>query len=318
MINTTYQIIRTMRPRQWLKNLSVFAAAVFSGNVLVPSVFTVGVKAFIAFCFISSGVYLVNDIIDAPKDRLHPIKKNRPIASGKLSPFLAWIVAFTFIFGSIFYSVTFIGTYFTVAIIAYILMQLFYSLWIRNVIILDSLIVATGFVIRVFAGGFATSNSLSSWLILTTIGLSLLLAFGKRRSEKTILKRHAIPAEVAEEKTTRKTLKHYPDSLLDSMISMSASFTIISYALFAFQTSTDKVSQTLKSILPSILSSPKWMMVTIPFIIYGVARYLYVIYEKEEGESPERVLLNDMPLLLTVVMWGGVVMSIIYLIPSLT
>ena len=183
---------------------------------------------------------------------------------------------------------------------------------------MDSLIVATGFVIRVFAGGFATSNSLSSWLILTTIGLSLLLAFGKRRSEKTILRRHAIPTEADEEKTTRKTLKHYPDSLLDSMISMSASFTIISYALFAFQTSSDKVSQTLKSILPSILSSPKWMMVTIPFIIYGVARYLYVIYEKEEGESPERVLLNDMPLLLTVVMWGGVVMSIIYMIPALT
>jgi 4-hydroxybenzoate polyprenyltransferase len=188
-------------------------------------------------------------------------------------------------------------------------------MYFRNVIILDSLIVASGFVIRVFAGGFATNTSVSSWLALTTIGISLLLAFGKRRSEKTILDKYNVSVDITK---TRSTLRHYPDNLLDSMISMSAAYTIITYSLFVFQISPDNVSKGLAALLPSVLKSPKWMMLTIPLVIYGVARYLYVIYEKGEGESPERVLLSDKPLLSAVILWGIMAVSFIYLIPYLS
>lgn len=314
MLSTVYQIIRTVRPRQWLKNFTLFAAPLFFGNLFKDEVITASIQAFFIFCMISSATYIMNDIIDAPKDRLHPVKKNRPIASGKLSEKVAWAVAFVLMTSALYLGYTVLGSYFTVALLIYVILQLTYSLYLRNVIILDSLAVGSGFVLRVFAGGLATNTSLSSWLVLATIGLSLLLAFGKRRSERTLLKKHM---KLIEEGATRQTLRHYPDSLLDSMISMSATFSIITYSLFTFQISPDIAAQPLKGILPSILSSPKWIMLTIPFVIYGVARYLYVIYEKEEGESPERVLLSDIPLLLSIVLWGLTVLAVIYLGPAL-
>lgn len=312
LINLIYQLIRTARPRQWLKNLSVFAAPFFSGLFFTGDVFIKSVLCFIAFCMVSSGAYFVNDIKDIERDRQHPIKSNRPIASGKLPIWLAWGVAFSLIAFGIMFSQLYVGNYFTYSVLAYVLIQLLYSGYFRNVIILDSLVVGTGFVIRVFAGGLGTNTSLSSWLALATIGLSLLLAFGKRRSEKTLLKKFADPENLA----TRKTLRRYPDTLLDSMISMSSSIAVMTYSLFTFQTSPQIAGSTITSILPSTLKSPKWMMLTIPLVIYGVARYLYVIYEKEDAESPERVLLSDMPLLITVLLWGALVFGIVYIIPG--
>jgi 4-hydroxybenzoate polyprenyltransferase len=311
MFNLIYQIIRTARPRQWLKNFSLFAAPIFAGKLFEPRVMEMSFKAFIVFSAISSASYFLNDIVDAPKDRMHPIKKNRPIASGKLPVSLAWLIGGLLLIGGLTYSHYFIGSYFTLVIIAYVLIQLSYSLYFRDVIILDSLVVASGFVLRVFAGGFASNTSISSWLALTTIGVSLLMAFGKRRSEKTILTRVLDIKEIE----TRKTLRHYPDTLLDSMISMAATYTVITYSFFTFQFSSQLTAGRLVTVLPSILKNPKWMMLTIPLVIYGVARYLYVIYERNEGESPERVLLSDRPLLYTVVLWGLSIISIIYLLP---
>jgi len=314
VLQKIYQIIRTARPRQWLKNASIFAAPILAGRLFIGDTFMLSFKAFIAFCAISSGAYFLNDIVDAPRDRLHPIKKNRPIASGKLSVPLAALVSLLLISGSIIYSFLNLDDYFSMLLVFYILLQLAYSFYFRNVIILDSLIVASGFVIRVFAGGFASRTSVSSWLVLTTIGISMLLAFGKRRSEKTILAKVLGSIEDVE---TRKTLRHYPDTLLDSMISMSASYTILTYSLFTFMTSPSGVSSRISTFLPSVLKSPKLMMLTIPIVIYGVARYLYVIYEKEEGESPERALLSDKPLLLAVTLWGLLIMTIIFLLPEI-
>lgn len=312
MIGTLYQIIRTARPRQWMKNFSVFAAPLFFGNLFNETVFIKSTLAFFTFNAISSAAYFINDIIDAPKDRLHPVKKHRPIASGKLSEKTAWFIAFGLVFGAILFAIRFVGTFFSFALIFYILIQIVYTLYLKNIIILDSLTIATLFVIRVFAGGFASDTSVSSWLTLATIGLSLLLAFGKRRSEKTIVARYLESEEPGE---TRETLKHYPDNLLDSMISMSAAYSIITYSLFVFQISPETFSQSLSPFLPSILSSPKWMMLSIPIVIYGVARYLYVIYEKHEGESPDRVLLSDKPLLGTVMLWGLFILFVIYALP---
>jgi len=311
MIHTFYQIIRTARPRQWLKNFSLFAAPLFAGKLFYPKVYTSAIEAFVAFSVLSSAAYFFNDLIDAPKDRMHPIKKNRPIASGKLPANVAWGLVFILASGALSYSYFFIGFYFTLALIIYALVQVAYYLYLRDVIIIDSLVVASGFVLRVFAGGLASNTSISSWLALTTIGISLLMAFGKRRSEKTIVNRFFPSDEIQ----TRRTLRHYPDALLDTMISMSATYTIITYSLFTFQISPQLSAGKLMTALPSILKSPKWMMLTIPLVIYGVARYLYVIYEKNEGESPERVLLSDAPLLVTVVLWAAFVLSVIYVLP---
>jgi 4-hydroxybenzoate polyprenyltransferase len=297
MFNLIYQLIRTARPRQWLKNFAVFAPALILGSISDISTINKLMNGFLAFSLMSSGAYFVNDIVDAPKDGLHPIKKNRPIPSGKLNVWLAWLVAIVLIFSSVIYSIIYNGTFFSSILILYIFIQFLYSLILRNIIILDSLTVASGFVLRVIAGGVLIEKSISSWLILTTIALSLLLAFGKRRSEKTIL------SETKTEAETRKTLKSYPDTLLDSMITMSATFCIVSYSFFTFQVSPDSSLSNLRRFLPATVDSPKWLMFTIPLIIYGIARYLYVIYEKKEGESPERVLLSDKPLLFSVLTW---------------
>jgi len=297
MIDLFYQITRTARPRQWLKNMALFAPALILGDISEGSLLYKLFNAFVSFSLMSSAAYFVNDIVDAPKDALHPVKKNRPIPSGKLSVITAWVVALLLMASSILYSIKFTGNFFTIILIVYILIQFLYSLLLRNIIIIDSLTVASGFVLRVIAGGIVTNISISSWLILTTIALSLLLAFGKRRSEKTIL------SDTKTEAETRKTLKNYPDTLLDSMITMSATFCIVAYSFFTFQVSPDSSLTNLKKFLPSIIESPKWLMMTIPLVIYGIARYLYVIYEKKGGESPERILLSDKPLLFTVITW---------------
>ncbi len=300
-----YHVLRALRPRQWLKNLSVYAAPLFWGNLFEVDVFKMTTKAALIFTMLSAGTYLINDVLDAPKDRLHPVKKNRPVAGGFISDRLAMILAFCLVVGAIILARAKVGRFFALTVIVYFAIQILYSLVIRNVIILDALVVASGFVVRVFAGAFATSIPISSWLILSVIGLSLLLAFGKRRSERTLLSAKHVALE------TRDTLKHYPDNLLDSMISMSATFAVVTYSLFAFQTQTTTTDD-LAGILPSTLNTPKWMMLTIPVVIYGVARYLYVVYEKKEGESPERVLLSDVPLLNTLIIWISAIIIIVY------
>jgi 4-hydroxybenzoate polyprenyltransferase len=313
VIKLLYQIVRTARPRQWLKNLAVFAVPLFHGVIFEPNVLGISFLAFLDFCIIASGTYILNDLVDAPRDRQHPIKKNRPIASRKLSVKAAVIAMLILYAWGLYMAFTNIGTYFGFVAISYILIQIAYSFYFRNVIILDALIVSAGFILRVFAGGVAVNISVSSWLILTTIGLSLLLAFGKRRSEKTILEKHA---KEIKSTRTRRTLRYYPDSLLDSIISMSSSFCILSYSLFTFQTSPNVQGKPINNLLPSILKTPKFMMLTIPVVIYGVARYLYLIYEKKEGESPERVLLSDAPLLGTVILWGTMIFFIVYVLPG--
>ncbi len=302
---TAVFILRSARPRQWLKNVSLYAPLVFWGELFRPDGFLKTTKAALLFCAISSAVYLINDVIDAPRDRRHPFKKSRPIAAGKLSVKTALSAAAILLvlgLGGAF----FLESYFFFPVLAYFILQLFYSLWLRNVIILDALAIALGFILRVFAGAWVLPVPLSSWLVLSTIGLALLLAFGKRRSERTILATEGVSAR------TRKTLEQYPDTLLDATISMSAAYAILSYSLFAFQTSPLPATPLFETLLPATVAQPKLMMLTIPLVIYAVARYLYVIYEKEEGESPGKVLLSDYPLLASVVVWGLAVVAIIY------
>ncbi len=297
-------ILITMRPQQWLKNMALFGASFLFGNLFEFEVFMLVFKGFVLFCLTSSAMYIFNDIMDKEKDSKHPLKKQRPIARGALSPAVALLVSLGLI------TVSFVGAlrvsvYFFVMVFAYVGLQVAYSIVLRNVIILDAMTIALGFIFRVFAGALVVPVSISSWLVLTTIGLSLLMAFGKRRSERTLL-----AMERTADFETRASLREYPDTLLDSAISTFSAFTIFAYSLFAFQTSPTDVA--LRGILPSTLASPKWMMLTVPIVIYGVSRYLYVIYEKKVAESPAKALLTDYPLLASVLIWAFSVWFIIY------
>lgn len=301
--NKLYHLIRAFRPRQWIKNLVLFAPIIFQGQFFNYDYFTKTLIGFFLFSGIASAVYLINDCYDYEKDKLHPVKRNRPIASGAISINFALAVATILIFTIVPYSFFTIGKYFGWILVIYLLLQLAYNFKLKQVIIMDALTISAGFILRAFAGALAIPVSISSWLILAITGISLLLAFGKRRAERTLLTSQSISKD-----STREILKHYPDALLDSMISTSASFCIITYALFTFQVSPDNVAfSLLEYILPSTLVGVKFLMLTIPVVIYGVARYLYVIYEKREGESPERVLLSDRPLLIAVVIWSVLV-----------
>lgn len=302
--NKFYHLVRALRPRQWVKNLVLFAPIIFQGQFFNYDYFIKTFIGFFLFSGIASAVYLINDCYDFEKDQLHPVKKNRPIASGVISVKFAVTIAIILISFILPYSFLVVGTYFGWVLIIYLLLQLAYNYKLKQVIIIDALTISAGFILRAFAGALAIPVSISSWLILAITGTSLLLAFGKRRAERTLLE-----AQNLDKDSTREILKHYPDALLDSMISTSASFCIITYALFTFQVSPDNVPYPyLELILPSTLVGVKFLMVTIPVVIYGVARYLYVIYEKREGESPERVLLSDKPLLITAILWAFLVL----------
>ncbi len=250
-------------------------------------------------------MYLFNDVVDAPEDRNHPIKRNRPIAAGRISVPFALSVSFLLSLTAAIFAY-FLSDYFFVLVLGYFFLQIVYSLYVRSVIIVDAIAVAIGFIIRVYAGSWLIPIPLSSWLAMATIGLSLVIAFGKRRSEKTL-------AERVEALGTRETLQQYPKSLLDSVITMSATIAAMSYSLFAFQTA-PRTDSIISLALPRTVSQPKLMMLTVPLVLYGLARYLYVIYEKKEGESPEDVLLSDKPLLATVGLWLFSVLIIIYVL----
>lgn len=311
--NIIYHLFRAFRPRQWIKNFVVFAPIVFQGKLFEPEIFLKGLSAFVFFSLIASGVYLVNDIRDYERDMMHPVKRNRPIASGRISIRLATAVAILIF--SLFIPLSFIniGKHFGIILCVYLLLQIAYTLKLKDIIIIDALTISIGFILRAFAGALAIPLSISSWLVLAIIGVSLLLAFGKRRAERTLLSAQGISEE-----STRAILKSYPENLLDSMISMSASFSIITYSLFAFQSSTDEsVRSSLSRFLPSILAGPRLLMLTIPIVIYSVGRYLYIIYEKKEGESPERVFLSDIPFLISMILWVLSVVLITNILPLL-
>lgn len=297
-------LIQALRPFQWIKNLSLFAAVLFSGQLFEPTAFWEVAFAASVFSLLSSAIYLLNDVVDKEHDQSHPFKKHRPVASGALEEEEALVFSTLLAFAGVFLAYHYFNQFFLLLSLVFLGLEISYSLFFRNIIIMDGMAVAGAFVIRVFAGAWAVPTPISSWLILSTIGLALLLSFGKRRSEKTILSAKHLKF------LTRDVLKHYPDSLLDAIISMSSSFAVLSYAIFAFQTS--PTTNLAFGFIPPTLATPKWMMLTIPLVIYGVARYLYVIYEKKEGESPEKVLIGDLPLLGTAIAWGGVIIWIVY------
>lgn len=309
MAQILYLILKTARPRQWLKNVAVFAALVFSGFLFWPDFVLRVLFAFLLFCGMSSVVYILNDIVDAPADRKHPYKRKRPIASGDLSlPYAVYVAIFLF-FVTLWFAWN-LSQFFFLILVAYLLINLAYTFYLKQVPIMDVMIIAAGFILRVYGGALVVNLHMNVWFLLTVVSLSLFLAVGKRQSERTLLK--GVKYDLDEH---RVTLSRYTQRLLDVYTGMFANATWLSYALFAFQYKFEATSgalPTLFSLVPRTFVAQKWLMLTVPLVIYGVMRYLQLVYEKNEGESPERVLLSDKPLLTSVLVWGILVVVIIY------
>lgn len=268
--------------------------------------------AFLLFCILTSSVYFINDLADIDADRLHPFKKKRPLASGALSPSVAWAVAALGIITALGCGLL-LSFYLFVMMLLYMLIQVLYSWSFKHVSILDVLTIAAGFMIRIYAGSVVVNLHMSVWFLLTVLSVSIFLAVGKRQSERTLLTGHGTLPLAA----TRKSLSKYSARLLDIYTGMFANATWLTYAIFAFQN--DNLVQgglipTLQSILPRAFSAQKWLMLTVPVVIYGVMRYLQLVYEDNKGESPERVLLNDKALLSAVTVWSLLVFVIIYVL----
>ncbi len=307
-----FYVFKLLRPRQWIKNLALFAAIVF-GELLfdVPTLFQVSL-GFFAFCFLSSITYIINDIFDVKKDRLHPFKKNRPIASGKVAIKEAVFILLILVLGVVVTAASLPPAFWLIALL-YLAIQFLYSFFFKAVVIFDIFTIATGYILRVLAGEIITGYHISVWLLLTTIALSLFLAVAKRRSELTLLK-SVKSTDIAE---IRKSLSHYSEGLLDAFSAMFATATFIFYSMFTFLENPTGVKINLTVLLPDFLPyylQRKWLMITIFPVIYGLMKYLQDVYEKNEGESPDRVILADKSLLASVVLWAFLVIVIIYFI----
>ncbi len=276
------EILKSLRPKQWIKNLFIFAALLFSQNLFNRPLLILTVEAFVAFCLASSAHYIFNDLRDIEEDRLHPVKRNRPLASGRLKK--APAVAALLVIGAAGIALAAsINTPFLLMVLGYLALQTLYSMWLKHVVILDIFVVAAGFLIRVVAGGLAIRVEISSWLLICTILLSLFLAMGKRRHELVLLNKDAT--------SHRPILKEYNVYLLDQMISVVTASTLVAYCLYTISEETVAKFGTRNLIF------------TVPFVLYGIFRYLYLIHQKAEGGTPEALIVQDKPLLIDIFLW---------------
>ncbi|MCX6705877.1 MAG: decaprenyl-phosphate phosphoribosyltransferase [Candidatus Woesebacteria bacterium] len=293
-----------LRPLHWIKNLSIFAALVFTGNLFHAQLFDEILLAFISFCFVTSATYIINDIFDAKLDRLHPTKKERPIASGNLPVHLAIIEAVILFLLALLFASS-LPSLFSYIIWGYLILQVLYSLGLKNIPILDILIIAAGFVLRVYSGALVINAHLSVWFLLCVVSVALFLASGKRRSEFNLLK------ETSE--VTRKSLTHYNKELLNSYVTMFGNAAWVSWALFTFFES-PKASLDLWLFLAELSKTTtinKLLMITIPVVIFGIMRYEYLIFAGK-SEAPEKLLLTDKALITAVVIWTTLIVWIFY------
>ena len=284
-------IMISLRPKQWTKNLFVFAGLLFTlGDPHPPSDFARVIAAFFLFCVLSGSVYLINDLLDAERDRRHPYKRNRPIASGLISPAVGWSAGVILGVAGLALSVL-LDAKFGAAAAAYYALMTAYSLLLKEAMILDALAISGGFVLRAAAGALVIHVSISPWLLLCTTLLALFLALAKRRGELTTLEGGATDY--------RAILRDYTPEMLDQMIGVTASACLMAYSLYTFAPFSETAER------------HPMMMATIPFVIFGLFRYLYLIHSKQVTDSPETALLSDKQLLASVILWGAAVAAIL-------
>ncbi|MBN1899950.1 decaprenyl-phosphate phosphoribosyltransferase [Candidatus Sumerlaeota bacterium] len=288
-----WALIQSLRPKQWIKNLLLFAGVIFTANLKNPALLGRSFAGFVIFCLLSGVVYLINDLKDARSDRNHPVKKNRPIASGRLSPGAAYTAIFLLGIPSLVASF-YLGIPFGICAASYVILVTLYSLYLKHYVILDLMMVAMGFVIRAIAGieVIATRDyipEITPWFIACALFLALFLAICKRRHEILLLN-NGVTGH-------RPVLEEYSPAFLDQMVAISTTATIISYALWS-----------------TIGKFAHYRMIfTLPFVLYGIFRYLYLVYKKEEGGAPEALLLKDRSLLIDILLWLFFTIFLLYL-----
>ncbi len=300
-----FALLKALRPNQWIKNLILFTAIIFNGRLFDINYFVLTLVGFIIFCMLSSSSYLFNDIIDMHYDKLHPLKSKRPLASGQIKLNLASETAFILgLFGLI--ASLFLSINFFVTAAIFTLLHIFYSLLLKKHAVLDILSIAFSFILRAFAGEILTGYHLPFWLFLTILFVALFVAATKRHAE--LLRQGSV---------TRPALFQYRERLLDSYTSMFGSASIIAYSLFAFIEEpiqfTGPLKQFLVNVAPLVIER-KWMVTTIPFIIYGLMRYAQLAYEGTEAEQPEKIVTKDIPLIISIVGWGLSIITILYIL----
>lgn len=291
MISKVKHIVIAMRIRQWIKNLFIFAGIVFSGKLFHFNHLLVVSIGFFLFGLATSSIYVFNDIHDLEKDKIHPVKKNRPLAAGLISVHRAYAVAIISalisLIGAFALELRFFGI-----VICYLAINIAYTLKIKELVILDVMCIASGFVLRVFAGTLLSDASPSEWMIVCTITLSLFLGFSKRRQELALTGSRA--------DNQRKVLGNYSIGFLDQMISVATASTVIAYALYAVS------PQTVYRL------NTRNLAFTIPFVLYGIYRYLFLMHQKKSGEDPTTEMFSDLPLLINGILWLLIVLVIIY------
>jgi 4-hydroxybenzoate polyprenyltransferase len=283
-------LLKTMRPRQWVKSTIVFAALVFDGKLFVPDLFLKTTLIFFCFCLLSSAVYILNDLVDMEKDRQHPRKRTRPLASGALDPRFAAIAGL--IFGVVSIAAAFaINPWAGLVLLAYLAQNFAYSFWLKNIVIIDVMVLSLGFLLRVLAGVVVVQvENFSPWLYICVTLLALFLGFGKRRQEIVLLESSA--------GQHRASLQEYNLALLDQIITIITTSTLIAYTFYSFDAATALAHNR--------------MLVTVPFVFYFIARYLYLVHVKGLGGAPDELLLEDKPLLINSALWALTVVGLIY------
>jgi 4-hydroxybenzoate polyprenyltransferase len=304
MVEISIQILKIARPIHWIKNLALFAALFFTSKLFDPLLFKTVFWAFISFNLVTSATYIFNDIVDAEKDRKHPVKKFRPIASGKLSVKIAVFEIIILLVLAFILSLN-LNSLFHVTLASYLVLQILYSLVLKNISVLDILTIAFGFIIRIYAGAFVINAHLSVWFLLCVISAALFLAAGKRRSELNI------PESFGG--TTRRSLSKYSRELLDSYVTMFGNAAWLSWSLFAFFES-PKASVDIWLFFAEISRATtinKILMSTIPIAIYGIMRYESIIFEGK-SEAPEKILISDKGLIISMLLWLSIVYWVLY------
>lgn len=284
--------IRLLRPSQWLKNAFVFAPLIFSKHLFDGTYVTAVLVAFVAFSLISSTVYIINDIVDKEADKLHPIKKERPIASGKILPATAIGIA-TIIFSVGLYLSQVLPLMFTGILLLYFIVQLLYSFKLKHIVILDVFVIAAGFMLRVLSGAVAINVVISHWIIICTLFLSLFLAVSKRRSELVLISTNNI-------ETKRKVLNEYDVNFLNLVLVITATGMAISYSLYTMAERTIATFGT------------EYLIFTTVFVLFGIFRYLYLVINKGLGENPNAIIVRDGPMAINIVLYLLSVLFIIY------
>jgi len=295
--------LRTLRVNQWIKNLIIFTAIIFTGNLFETDLFIKTLIAFIIFCLLSSASYVLNDIIDYPYDRKHPLKKNRPIASGQVSLAEASFITFILTLGSLILSLFFSLPLFFLSLF-FILLHFFYSLYFKRFPVIDIFSISFSFMVRAYAGEVATGYHIPIWLVLTIFFGSLFMAAVKRHAEL-----------VAHGPEARLSLYRYHQHFLDFLTYTFATLTIIGYSFYTYfekpPLTITAFTRSFANIFPGF-EGRKWLMITIPMVVYGIARYAQLLYERYEGEQPEKIITTDKPLIFSIFLWGAITVMLIY------